>query len=103
MAMTQVIIAIISVGLILAALLIGMVAWLRSDNKQLREDLTTIIYKQSERIDNLSDNLSKEIASLAERFARLEGLMEGLFLRHSVIPQNNPDKTESPARTGTDG
>ena len=41
MAMTQSMIAIISVGLTLATLFISLVAWLRSDIKQLREDLTT--------------------------------------------------------------
>ena len=92
MAMTQSMIAIISVGLTLATLFISLVAWLRSDIKQLREDLTTKMDKQGER----TDNQSKGIASLAERVARLEGLIEGLFRPHPVIPQNNPDKTESP-------
>ena len=46
-------------------------------------------------------NQGKEIATLAERVSRLEGLIEGLFRPRPVIP---PDTgPESTPRTGTDG
>ncbi len=73
-AMTPELIGIITVGIALAGLIIGLVSWLRQDIDRL-----------DKRIDNLAADLkeqAKEQTSFREemigRLSKLEGLLEGL-------------------------
>ena len=70
--MTPELIGIITVGVALAGLLIGLVAWLRTDIREL-----------GQRVGNLETGL----ADVRERLARLEGLIEDLFQLRPATPQ----------------
>ena len=70
-----------TVGLGLAALMIGLFAWLRQDMKQLRAE----IHQSEERLQSQIHSLRGDVAEvrtegahLRERMAKLEGLLEGL-------------------------
>jgi len=79
--MLQVLIAVISVGVSLAGI-----------------QIVTTLY-----LAGRINSQGKEIATLAERVSRLEGLIEGLFRPRPVLPSDEPDKPSTSARTGTDG
>ena len=78
-------IAIISTGVALAVLIIGLFAWLRADIRehtgrldgritQLDERITRL----DERITRLDERITRLEVELRERMAKLEGLLEGL-------------------------
>ncbi len=79
----------------LAALIIGLFAWLRQDIKtqggQLRQD----IKDQGERIDKLSDRLGQ----VEQGLAALKATVETFFRLRVDPPEPDPDRH----RTGTDG
>lgn len=83
------IIAIISASTGLAALMIGLFAWLRSDMAKVEERLRRDMAKGEERLrrdvtqvefrlDGKLGALESQIGDLRERMAHLEGLLEGL-------------------------
>ena len=63
MAITPDTFTVIGTGIALAALNIGLFAWLRSDLQELRQE---------------AHQHGQQIGSLRERMARLDGLLEGL-------------------------
>ena len=68
------IIAIVTVGLTLAGLIMNSNRGLRQDMTQLRQDM-----KQMEsRLDGRITSVESQIGELRERMAHLEGLLEGL-------------------------
>ena len=68
------IIAIVTVGLTLAGLIVNSNRGLRQDITQLRQDM-----KQMEsRLDGRITSVESQIGELRERMAHLEGLLEGL-------------------------
>ena len=72
--MSGAIIAIMSVGVGLAVLLVGSFAWLRQDMNHLRAELR-------QDINGLRGEVAEtrsEVSQLRERMAHLEGLLEGL-------------------------
>ena len=82
---------VIGTGIALAALNIGLFAWLRSDVQELRQDVHQHGHQMGslrERMAKLEDLLeglrqevnrhSHQIGSLREGMAKLEGLLEGL-------------------------
>ena len=91
--MSGVIITMVSVGVGLAVLLVGLFAWLRSDmvkaEERLRQDMQAqvgavrgeIAGLRGE-INDLRERVDVQIGELRERMAHLEGLLEGL--RESV-------------------
>ena len=64
-------IAIISTGIALAALMIGLFSWLRADIRKLDARVTRLEVELRDRMATLE-------AELRERMAKLEGLLEGL-------------------------
>lgn len=65
-------IAILAVGATIAALIIASFRSLRSEVAKQREDMA----RQGEGLAALREDLMREIRSLAERVARLEGKLE---------------------------
>ena len=61
------IIAIVTVGVTLAGLLVGLFAWMRQDIKQVESQ-----------IGELRERVDAQIGELRERMAHLEGLLEGI-------------------------
>ena len=85
--MTLELISIITVGVALAGLIIGLFAWLRHD---IREQGTRL----SKRIDDLTGEVKEQghvLSEIRDRLARLEGLIEGLFRSLPVMPPPAPD------------
>ncbi len=76
--MGGVIITIVSVGVGMAVLLVGLFAWLRSDMVKSEERLRGEIAGLSGEINDLRDRIDAQIGELRERMAHLEGLLEGL-------------------------
>ena len=109
----------------LGALMTGLFAWLRQDIRELRKDMDSkfsslrneldskigslrndLESKIDSRIDSLRsvleskiDSLDSKIGELSERVARIEGLLEAIFMRRDLTPfpepppsGNRPDK-----------
>lgn len=79
------IIAIVTVGLTLAGLLVGLFAWLRADMIKGEERLRADIVKGEERLESQINGVRgevvetrAEVSQLRERMAHLEGLLEGI-------------------------
>ena len=72
----------------LAALILGLFAWLRQDIRALRGEM-------SGRIDALRD----EMGELRERVARIEGLLEAVFMRRDLTPLPDPPAPEPPGKS----
>ena len=71
-------IAIISTGVALAVLIIGLFAWLRADIREHTGRLDGRITQLDGRITRLDERITRLEVELRERMAKLEGLLEGL-------------------------
>ena len=105
--LTPILVAVATVGVTLAALMIGLFAWLRQDARRTEDRLTNLFGRlesrtnerferlenhTNERFDQVGDRISalerdhqerfvsldRGQAELRERMAKLEGLLEGL-------------------------
>lgn len=76
--MSGVIITMVSVGVGLAVLLVGLFAWLRSDMVKSEERLRGEIAGLRGEINDLRERVDVQIGELRERMAHLEGLLEGM-------------------------
>ena len=83
--MSGVIITMVSVGVGLAVLLVGLFAWLRSDmakvEERLRQDMQAQMATVRGEIAGLRGEITEtrtEVSQLRERMAHLEGLLEGI-------------------------
>ena len=100
----------------LGALITGLFAWLRQDIRELRKDMDSkfsslrngldskigslrndLDGKIDSRIDSLRsaleskiDSLDSKIGELSERVARIEGLLEAVFMRRDLTPFPEP-------------
>lgn len=100
----------------LGALITGLFAWLRQDIRELRKDMDSkfsslrneldskigslrndLESKIDSRIDSLRsvleskiDSLDSKIGELSERVARIEGLLEAVFMRRDLTPFPEP-------------
>ena len=80
--MSGAIITMVSVGVALAGLLVGLFAWMRSDmvksEERLRQDIKQVETRLDGRITALESRVDTQIGELRERMAHLEGLLEGI-------------------------
>ena len=72
--LTPVLVAVATVGVGLAGLMIGLFAWLRQDVRRIDERLERL----EERTDERFDRLETRLAAVEHGQAKLEGLLEGL-------------------------
>ena len=70
----------------LAALIVGLFAWLRQDIRELRKDIPELRRQLIER----TDSIRQELIELRERVARIEGLLEAVFMRRDLTPIPEP-------------
>ncbi len=63
----------------LGALIAGLFAWLRQDIQVLRREMSSDI-----------GTLRSEMNELRERVARIEGLLEAVFMRRDLTPVPEP-------------
>ena len=76
--MSGAIITMVSVGVALAGLLVGLFAWMRSDMVKSEERLRGEIAGLRGEINDLRERVDVQIGELRERMAHLEGLLEGI-------------------------
>ena len=72
--MTPEIIAIVTVGVALAGVILASTRGVRQDMAGVRQDMARL----ESRLDGKIDALSAQLGELRERMAHLEGLMDGL-------------------------
>ena len=70
----------------LGALITGLFAWLRQDIGELRKDMDSKIGSLDSKIGGLREELHK----LSERVARIEGMLEAVFMRRDLTPLPDP-------------
>ena len=78
----------VTVGLALAGLIIGLFAWLRHDIREQGSRLD----KRLDNMDKRLDKMANEMSEIHGRLSRLEGLIEGLFRPRPVMPPPTPDQ-----------
>ena len=104
----------------LGALITGLFAWLRQDIRELRKDMDSKIgslrndleSKIDSGIDSLRSDLESKVDSLrkdleskigglreelhklSERVARIEGLLEAVFMRRDLTPRPEPPQSD---------
>ncbi len=95
--LTPLLIAVVTVGVALAGLIVGLFGWLRQDSKQTRQEIAVLRQEMRKEIGALRQEMRKEIGALRqevgalrqetgelrERMAHLEGLLEGL--REAIV------------------
>ena len=77
----------------LGALIVGLFAWLRQDIRELREQMNNRIDRLNDRVNGLNqriNGLNERINELRERLARIEGLLEAVFMRRDLTPFPEP-------------
>ncbi|MDE0706122.1 MAG: hypothetical protein F4204_07255 [Rhodospirillaceae bacterium] len=72
----------------LGALIIGLFAWLRQDIRTLRDE-----------VRNEISGLRGEMNELRDRVARIEGLLEAVFMRRDLTPLPDPPLPGGPSPT----
>ena len=72
--LTPTLVAVVTVGVGLAALMVGLFTWLRQDARRTEDRTAERFNQMGERIAALD----RGQAELRERMAKLEGLLEGL-------------------------
>ena len=65
----------------LGALIVGLFAWLRMDIREMRQEI---------------GSLRAELTELRERVARIEGLLEAVFMRRDLTPLPEPPPPGGP-------
>ena len=81
--LTPILAAVATVGVTLAALMIGLFAWLRQDMGILRQEVGKQIGLLESRTDQRFDRLESRLAAVEHGQAKLEGLLEGL--REAIV------------------
>ena len=86
----------------LGALILGLFAWLRQDIRALRTEMnglrTEMNGLRTEMSDRI-DGLRTEMNELRERVARIEGLLEAVFMRRDLTPVPEPPLPEPPGKS----
>ena len=74
----------------LGALILGLFAWLRQDIRGLRAEMNDKIDGLRAEVNDRIDGLRDEVSELRERVARIEGLLEAVFMRRDLTPVPEP-------------
>ncbi len=77
----------------LGALIIGLFAWLRQDIRELRREMLDGMGSLRGEQGSLRDeqtSLREVMNKLSERVARIEGLLEAVFMRRDLTPLPEP-------------
>ncbi|MCE2483193.1 MAG: hypothetical protein J4F33_10015 [Alphaproteobacteria bacterium] len=83
----------------LGALIVGLFAWLRMDIREVRAEMRQAISSLRGEIGTLREeigSLRAELAELRERVARIEGLLEAVFMRRDLTPLPEPPPSGGP-------
>ncbi|MXY41233.1 MAG: hypothetical protein F4027_03545 [Rhodospirillaceae bacterium] len=83
----------------LGALILGLFAWLRQDIRALRDEMNGKIDALREEINGKIDALRDEVGELRERVARIEGLLEAMFMRRDLTPLPEPPPSGTPDKS----
>lgn len=75
----------------LGALILGLFAWLRQDIRTLSAELSALRNEMGE--------LRNEMGELRERVARIEGLLEAMFMRRDLTPLPEPPPSGTPDKS----
>lgn len=96
---TTLLVAVVTVGVALAGLMIGLFAWVRRDIERLErrtnERFDQRIGDLHQRVDDLHqriDGLRAEVGELRERMAHMDGLLDGL--RQAIVGRAGRDAAE---------
>ena len=76
--LTPILVAVATVGVGLAALMVGLFAWLRQDARQMEDRLTNRLDRLEAQTNDRFDRLENRLAAVDHGQAKLEGLLEGL-------------------------
>ncbi len=74
----------------LGVLIVGLFAWLRQDIRALRAEMNEKIDGLRTEMNDKIDGLRAEMNELRERVARIEGLLEAVFMRRDLSPVPEP-------------
>jgi len=85
--------------LALGALIIGLFAWLRQDIRPLRDEMNGKIDALRDEMNAKIDALRDEVGELRERVARIEGLLEAMFMRRDLTPLPEPPPSRTPDKS----
>ena len=77
----------------LGALIVGLFAWLRMDIREMRAEMRKEIGALRQEIGSLR----AELTELRERVARIEGLLEAVFMRRDLTPLPEPPPPGGPS------
>ena len=90
----------------LGALILGLFAWLRQDIRALRTEMNGLRTELRTEMNGLRtemndriDGLRAEMNKLRERVARIEGLLEAVFMRRDLTPVPEPPLPEPPGKS----
>ena len=87
----------------LGALILGLFAWLRQDIRALRTEMNGLRTELRTEMNGLrtemNDGLRAEMNKLRERVARIEGLLEAVFMRRDLTPVPEPPLPEPPGKS----
>ena len=90
----------------LGALILGLFAWLRQDIRALRTEMNALRTELRTEMNGLRtemsdriDGLRAEMNELRERVARIEGLLEAVFMRRDLTPVPEPPLPEPPGKS----
>ncbi|MDE0149718.1 MAG: hypothetical protein OXM58_15205 [Rhodospirillaceae bacterium] len=83
----------------LGALILGLFAWLRQDIRALRDEMNGKIDALREEMNGKIDALRDEVGELRERVARIEGLLEAMFMRRDLTPLPEPPPSGTPDKS----
>ncbi len=83
----------------LGALILGLFAWLRQDIRGLRGEMRSEIGGLRDEMRNEIGGLRGEMNELRDRVARIEGLLEAVFMRRDLTPLPDPPLPGGPSPT----
>ena len=86
----------------LGALILGLFAWLRQDIRALRTEMNALRTEMNglrTEMNDRIDGLRAEMNELRERVARIEGLLEAVFMRRDLTPVPEPPLPEPPGKS----